>query len=127
MQQVDFLEIALFKLQNKLINDHQAHLKTLNAKLFGLTPQHHIRELQNQTNLQAQHLKNRIQSLLQQQQQQLGNLAGKLDGLSPLATLKRGYAIATKNQKVLRSADEANSGDKINIKLMTGELDCVVE
>lgn len=127
IQQLDLFEMALFRLQNKLINDHQAHLKTLNAKLLGLTPQHRIRDLQSQTHLQAQHLKNRIRDLLQQQQQQIGRLAGKLDGLSPLATLKRGFSIATKNQRVLRSANEVSPGDKINVKLMEGELDCVVE
>ncbi len=41
-------------------------------------------------------------------QQTLENLAGKLDMLSPLSTLKRGYAIATrdKGQRVILDAKE---------------------
>jgi len=57
----------------------------------------------------------------------LSNLAGKLDGLSPLATLKRGFSIATKGKHILRQAKEIRVGDKINVQLMQGELGCTVE
>ncbi len=54
-------------------------------------------------------------------------LAAKLDALSPLKVLGRGYAIAEKNGAALRSAAEAAKGDKINVRLSGGSLDCVVE
>ncbi len=58
---------------------------------------------------------------------QLGALAAKLDALSPLKVLGRGYAIAEKNGAALRSAAEAREGDKINVRLSGGSLDCLVE
>lgn len=54
-------------------------------------------------------------------------LAAKLDALSPLKVLSRGYAIAEKNGAALRSAAEAAKGDKISVRLSDGGLDCIVE
>ncbi len=54
-------------------------------------------------------------------------LAAKLDALSPLKVLGRGYAIAEKNGAALRSAADAAKGDTINVRLSGGSLDCVVE
>ena len=45
----------------------------------------------------------------------------KLDALSPLKTLTRGYSITTKEGKVVKSANEVNSGDKVNLRFTDGE------
>ena len=54
-------------------------------------------------------------------------LAAKLDALSPLKVLGRGYAIAEKDGAAVRSADAVSPGDRINVKLTGGSLDCAVE
>ena len=54
-------------------------------------------------------------------------LAAKLDALSPLKVLSRGYAIAEKDGAALRTAAQAHKGDKINVRLSGGSLDCLVE
>jgi exodeoxyribonuclease VII large subunit len=125
-QRLDSYELALVRLQNKLLTRHQATLATLKVKLAGLTPSHTIRELSNQLNLQQQRLSNSIHLYQQQKQQQLASLAAKLDGISPLTTLKRGYSITTKNHEVLRSAQKVKPGDNIQVKLMEGSLECTV-
>ncbi len=51
----------------------------------------------------------------------------KLDVLSPLAVLTRGYSIVQgENGKVLRDAAETKSGDKLKIRLENGKLDAQV-
>ena len=54
-------------------------------------------------------------------------LAAKLDALSPLKVLSRGYAIAEKNGEAVRSAEDAAKGDRLRVRLSRGSLDCVVE
>lgn len=51
--------------------------------------------------------------------------AGKLDSLSPLGVLARGYAIAfdTKGRVIKRPADIA-SGDQVRVRVSEGEMDC---
>jgi exodeoxyribonuclease VII large subunit len=59
---------------------------------------------------------------------QLGNVAGRLDTLSPLAVLGRGYAVAWNEDKtrVLRDASAVAPGDTVKVTLAKGELDCEV-
>ena len=56
-------------------------------------------------------------------------LAARLDSLSPLAVLGRGYAVcwdATRT-RALRAADEATPGDTVRVTLADGELVCEVK
>ena len=48
------------------------------------------------------------------------NIITKLDTLSPLKTLARGYSITTKNEKMIKSVKELNTGDSIEIRLSDG-------
>ena len=56
-----------------------------------------------------------------------GEAAAKLDALSPLKVLGRGYAIAEKAGTPLRRAEDAAPGDRIDVKLAGGTLGCLVE
>jgi exodeoxyribonuclease VII large subunit len=55
-------------------------------------------------------------------------LAARLDGLSPLAVLARGYAVCwddTRTQ-ILRDASLVEPGDRVIVTLERGELRCAV-
>lgn len=52
--------------------------------------------------------------------------AGKLDAISPLKVLGRGYAIATSGGKVLTRASQVRTSDRVNVRLHEGEIDCEV-
>ena len=49
-----------------------------------------------------------------------GNIT-KLDALSPLKTLLRGYSIAKKGEKIVKSVKELQTGDEICIRFTDGE------
>ena len=48
-------------------------------------------------------------------------LVSKLDALSPLKTLTRGYSIIEQNGKIINSAKCLKSRDKVNLKFKDGE------
>ncbi|MBR5370160.1 MAG: hypothetical protein IK137_02530, partial [Bacilli bacterium] len=48
------------------------------------------------------------------------NLVSKLETLSPLLTLKRGYAITKKDNKVVSSSKQLTKGDKLDIEYSDG-------
>jgi exodeoxyribonuclease VII large subunit len=52
--------------------------------------------------------------------------AGKLDAISPLKVLGRGYAIATFGGKVLFKAASVREGDVVDVRLSEGEIRCEV-
>jgi exodeoxyribonuclease VII large subunit len=59
---------------------------------------------------------------------QLRTCAGRLESLSPLGVLGRGYAVAWNADKtrVLRDASTVARGDSVKVTLAKGELDCEV-
>jgi exodeoxyribonuclease VII large subunit len=59
---------------------------------------------------------------------QLAASAGRLESLSPLAVLGRGYAVAWNADKtrVLRDTSTVAAGDRVRVTLSRGELDCDV-
>jgi len=56
-------------------------------------------------------------------------LAGRLESLSPLAVLGRGYAVCWNADRtaIVRSADTVAPGDRVHVTLSNGEIDCRVE
>ena len=53
----------------------------------------------------------------------------KLDSLSPLKTLTRGYSIVTKQKsgKVIKSVYDLNSGEKVNLRLSDGQKTATID
>ena len=56
-------------------------------------------------------------------------LAGRLDSLSPLGVLARGYALCWDEQhaRLVRDAASVSPGDRVRVTVSRGEIDCVVE
>jgi len=56
-------------------------------------------------------------------------LSARLDALSPLAVLGRGYAVCWNGPRdsIIRSTDSVAAGDQVHITLAEGELSCRVE
>lgn len=56
------------------------------------------------------------------EQTKLKVIAGKIDSLSPLAVLSRGYSVAQKNGGTLKSVDQVIEDDEIVIKIYDGDI-----
>jgi len=52
--------------------------------------------------------------------------AGKLDAISPLKVLGRGYAIAESRGKILFRAAQVKEGDLVRVRVSEGEINCEV-
>ena len=61
-----------------------------------------------------------IHNKLKQEKSNYVELIAKLDALSPLKTMARGYAIAQKDGKVIKSVNELSQDDIIDLKLCDG-------
>ena len=65
---------------------------------------------------------------LEADSRRFAQLTAKLDAMSPLKVLGRGYAMAQSEAgTVLRSAKQVNIGDKVSVRLAEGTLCCTVE
>ena len=53
-------------------------------------------------------------------------LAGKLDALSPLKVISRGYALVSSDKGIVKSVENINTGDSLSIELSDGSLKATV-
>ena len=53
-------------------------------------------------------------------------LAGKLNALSPLAVLERGFAVAKQNGNVISSVSDADVKKELAVSFLDGELKCKI-
>ena len=75
-----------------------------------------------------QKLAGTARSLLEEDNRRFAQLAAKLDAMSPLKVLGRGYAMAQNmDGTVLKSAQQVNAGDRITVRLGEGRLECTVD
>ena len=69
-----------------------------------------------------------VERRLNDSERDLRTLAQRLNALSPLATLERGYSISRKTDgEVLTSAEQVSIDDRVEIQLADGHLACRVE
>jgi exodeoxyribonuclease VII large subunit len=69
-----------------------------------------------------------IRLLLQRERAGFELIAGKMEALSPLAILKRGFALCRDSRgTIVKNAADVAQGDRVRVTLALGELDCRVE
>ncbi len=57
----------------------------------------------------------------------LSNNISKLELLNPLGVLNRGYSVTYKDNKVVKSIKDIKKNDKLNIKLVNGTIETIVD
>ncbi|STX28625.1 exonuclease VII large subunit [Legionella beliardensis] len=125
-QTVDYLEKQLNQQITSMLHRHRHQINLHLATLMAKNP---ISELQH-LKLKIQQLKQTLDNLMMQRIEQLKqhliHHLATLHAVSPLATLDRGYAIATYNDKILFNTEHIHVGDLINLQLAQGRLSCTV-
>jgi exodeoxyribonuclease VII large subunit len=64
---------------------------------------------------------------LERRQGRLATLHARLDALSPLATLERGYAIVHRGEELVRSATQVASGEAVEVRVAEGTFGATVD
>lgn len=93
--------------------NHQANLFTLEQK--------------NHLNLINQTMEQLMKQKIKYEKEKLYYTLSKLNTLSPLKVLERGYAIVLKEDNVVLTVNELKTGDKIKIKMKDGSKNAIIE
>lgn len=100
--------------------EHLAKSKVLSSPL----------EFVNNRNMKLDTLTSRMKtvyiSILSEKQREFAALNAKMDALSPLKILSRGYSITEKDNKVINSVNSVNVDDIITVRLFDGKLSCKI-
>lgn len=125
-QSVDYLEK---RLHQALLNHYQTkshQLDLLCEKLQTSHPAHRLRYVHLQVDGLLKTLFQMMRQYHQVQSQRLGRLSRALHLMSPLATLERGYAIASAKEHILLSVKQVACNEHIEVRLRDGRLFCEV-
>lgn len=96
------------------------YAKCMSSRVFT-NPTQRINEYYLKVDMQVKTIEGLITNKLKDSEKRAGRLISKLDALSPLKTLSRGYSITSKDNKVIKSKKELLPGDKILIRFVDGE------
>lgn len=100
--------------------------KCMKSRVFT-DPMRKIRDMDVVLDSYVQRLENKIRNIQKDNQTKYVELVTKLDTLSPLKTLTRGYTLTEKDNKIIKSANELKQGDKVKLKFYDGEKVATIE
>jgi exodeoxyribonuclease VII large subunit len=102
---------------------------SLAQRLDLRNPSHTIRNLDSFILELRNRLSRNIRHAIEIREEKLRGVLGKLDSLSPLAILERGYSITRKlpSLKIIRDVAQVKADDRVEVKLHRGTLFCGIE
>ncbi len=113
----------IFKLTTGNITHHQSKLRELKLRLFYASPSYQIKQKRQQLMDIEQKLTHHIDRRLKDAHHRLELYVTKLEGLSPLAKLKKGYSLVRGEDGLpLSTINKVNKGDELIISLIDGEI-----
>ncbi len=129
MLRADDLCLRLERSTRRSIALRQIRRQHLEARLLQQSPLIRLAVLRGQLQAHGQRLALAVRTRYLERQARLDQLARALHSVSPLATLKRGYAIATRRPEnvIVRSARELVRGDQLAVRLAEGCVTCEVQ
>ena len=126
IQRLDELHSRMMRSLEQGLVVNQQRLKDRKHRLVQASPKHRIQLLSEK----LEGIKNRaiqnIQTQIRFHMERFEGILKNLNAVNPLAILGRGYSICSKGGKSLKSSDGVKPGDKIDIRLSKGELNCTV-
>ncbi|NAW64883.1 exodeoxyribonuclease VII large subunit [Photobacterium halotolerans] len=126
-QRLDELRSRLERAMRKQVSDRQQHLHRSDYKLALHSPAHQLERLSTQLATNQRRLLNAMDRRLVKASHQLALATEKLDAVSPLATLARGYSITRdESGQVIRSTRQVNTGDTLQTTLADGNIRSIV-
>lgn len=105
----------------------RAKLELKKSALKSFNPQSVIDNLRIRCDKAVMAMDSAVQRSYSVKSSEFSSLCAKLDAMSPLKILARGYSVATKGEKIIKDSAEVSAGDIINVRLAKGELECEVK
>lgn len=131
------IEVLLYKLQNynirmktSLVNKLAAcrnQLQKVNSRNVFRQPYDKVNQYRLRLDNDLKHLYMSSEMLIKDKKSRFSMLAGKLDALSPLKVLERGYSVVKSSEgNIVSRIEQVSIGDALEVSLKDGKMDCKV-
>lgn len=128
-EDIAFVQTVVYECEATLlqrVNDEKERLEMIKERLRYRSPSMLIdQKIQTVDTLMTSALLS-VQRKLDSETARLSSTAARLDALSPLKVMARGYSIVTKDEKVVASSKALKKGDRITVGFSDGERKCEV-
>jgi exodeoxyribonuclease VII large subunit len=120
----DRLQLAL----TKLAGAGARQLAQLEGRLLRTSPIERAKRMDQALQYSVERLKRAVQDRVEREHGKFDRLLDKLDALSPLAVMKRGYSLTYTGDKtrLIKSIEHVQLGDKVQVRVRDGWIDCSV-
>jgi exodeoxyribonuclease VII large subunit len=128
LAQLDGYDAWLRRRINDQFDAHKTRLQDIETRLSPIRRKDAIYQLHQTVDALDTTCRTAVKRRINDSERDLHTLAQRLNALSPLATLQRGYSISRKTDgAVLTSTEQVSIGDSVEIQLADGHLACRVE
>lgn len=127
--QLDSMKVRLRNAITKRTSMERMTLKRLSERTAFKQPYNKIYQDRMLLDVQKRYLEKALTVINTKARNSLSMLAARLDTLSPLSSLARGYSItrSAKDHTLIKSIQSVRVGDKLEVHLSDGRLECLVE
>ncbi len=112
-------------MRNKITNERE-YLENTEKRLNLLSPTNKILNSRQELSNLYEKIANSVTLKLSDGKARISVLSSKLNALSPLAVLSRGYSIAYNNELTVKSVNDVTKGDNIKVRVADGEISATV-
>ena len=127
LQTLDTMSDSMTTCLSRQVKNARQHLRVLSSGAALKSPTAYLDQKRKTLELLNSRLVSNQKSTLDKKKQRFVGLTAKLDAMSPLKVISRGYSLAqTDNGALLRSVRQVQPGDCITISLSDGKIDAAV-
>lgn len=124
-QRFDEAEYSMESAVGAILKEGRARHAELALRLSETDLRSRVVERRGRLSELRQRLQTVARAMLARGSERVSLAAGKLDSLSPLGVLGRGYAVAIDSSgQVIKRADDVASGDSVRVRVSQGEMNC---
>ena len=127
-QRLDDLRFRLITAERRLVEQHRRQLEAVSAAVRHFDVRQRLAGMRRDLTSHIAALANAGRTLLLHRRSRVDQLRGRLEGLSPVAILDRGYALVFDAEgNLVKDADQVKPGDEITARLARGSIQATVK
>ncbi|GBC78777.1 Exodeoxyribonuclease 7 large subunit [bacterium HR08] len=128
LQRADDLDYRLQIAMTKRLRAARERFAALSLRLTAQRPSRRLAETRGRLAVLQNRLSATMRERIQTARRHLSSAVGKLEALSPLAVLSRGYAIVWNERGgIVREAADVSVGDRLRVRLFKGQVNVRTE
>jgi exodeoxyribonuclease VII large subunit len=121
-QLTDDLATRLPRAMQARLDRARTRLETLAQRSVVAGPRTLVEDRRSRLDELASRLPRAIERDLERAKSRLAEQAGRLDAMSPLKVLSRGYSVATVDGSTVRTIDDVDRGDRMDVRVQDGTV-----